>query len=239
MTSYGQFCPMAKATELIGEKWTLLILRELFLGTKRFNEFQRALSRMSPTLIAKRLKLLEKHGIIIRKKISGQKSYEYLLTVAGQELSPMIEILAIWGMRWVTDQLSEDELDINFLMMELQRKLVTNHIPGRKAIICLIFDNQIKHKSWWLIIDNDQVDLCTTDPGKDVDLYITSSVRTIVEVWRGDLSLRAAIKKKSITLIGMKHLIRSMPDWFGISPFKDVKPGDPKLKHQAITDVNL
>ena len=239
MTGYGQFCPMAKATELIGEKWTLLILRELFLGTKRFNEFQRALSRMSPTLIAKRLKHLEKHGIIIRKKISGQKSYEYLLTIAGQELSPMIEILAVWGMRWVTNELSEDELDINFLMMDLQRKLVIDHIPGHKAIICLMFDDQIKHKSWWFIIDNDLVDLCTSDPGQDVDLYISSSVRTIVEVWRGDLSIHAAINKKSIKLTGIKHLIRTMPDWFGINPYKDIRPGNPTLMYQTqLSDNN-
>ena len=107
MKGYGQFCPMAKATELIGEKWTLLVLRELLLGTTRFNDFQRARSRMSPTLLAKRLRHLEESGVIIRKKLSGQKGYEYRLTAAGKELSPLLEVLAIWGMRWLVDNRDE------------------------------------------------------------------------------------------------------------------------------------
>ena len=75
MKGYGQFCPVAKATELVGEKWTLLVLRELLLGTTRFNDFHRAMSRISPTLLAKRLRQLETSGIIIRKKISGRKGH--------------------------------------------------------------------------------------------------------------------------------------------------------------------
>ena len=94
MSGYGQFCPVAKATEVIGEKWTVLVLRELLLGTTRFNDFQRAISRMSPTLLAKRLRHLEECGIVIRKKLSGQKGYEYRLTAAGKELGPLIEVLA-------------------------------------------------------------------------------------------------------------------------------------------------
>ncbi len=133
MKGYGQFCPMAKATELIGEKWTLLVLRELLLGTTRFNDFQRAMSRMSPTLLVKRLRHLEECGIIIRKKLSGQKGYEYRLTAAGRELSPLIEVLAVWGMRWARSQLTDDELDVEFLMRELQRRLQTEHLPDGKG----------------------------------------------------------------------------------------------------------
>ena len=99
MAGYGQFCPVAKATEVIGEMWTMLVLRELLLGTTRFNDFQRAMSRMSPTLLTRRLRHLEERGIIVRKKRSGQKGYEYRLTVAGKELAPLIEVLAVWGMR--------------------------------------------------------------------------------------------------------------------------------------------
>jgi len=138
MKGYGQFCPVAKATELIGEKWTLLILRELLLGTTRFNDFQRAMSRMSPTLLAKRLRSLEDSGIIIRKKLSGQKGHEYRLTAAGKELSPLVEILAVWGMRWARGQLTDDELDVEFLMREVQRRLQTEHLPDGETVICLI-----------------------------------------------------------------------------------------------------
>ena len=233
MTGYGQFCPVAKATEIIGEKWTLLVLRELLLGTTRFNDFQRALSRMSPTLLAKRLRCLEECGIIIRKKLSGQRGYEYRLTAAGRELGPLIEVLAVWGMRWARSQLTDDELDVEFLMRELQRRLQTEYLPDGVTVICLMFDELTKHRTWWLLVDGEVVDLCTDDPGKDVDLYISSSVRTIVEVWEGDVEIRTALRNGSVKTNGSRHLIRTMPDWFGVCLYKEVHPGDPKLMRQA------
>ena len=233
MTGYGQFCPVAKATEIIGEKWTLLILRELLLGTTRFSDFQRGLSRMSPTLLAKRLRQLEECGIIIRKKLSGQRGYEYRLTSAGKELSPLIEVLAVWGMRWARGQLTDDELDVEFLMRELQRRLQTDHLPDGQTVISLNFDELTKHKTWWLLVDGDVVDLCTEDSGKDVDLYINASVRTIVEVWEGDLDIRAALRKGAIKAHGSRHLILTMPNWFGVCLYKEVGRGDPELKHKA------
>jgi DNA-binding HxlR family transcriptional regulator len=233
MAGYGQFCPMAKATELIGEKWTLLVLRELMLGTTRFNDFQRALARMSPTLLAKRLRHLEKYGIIIRRKLSGQNTYEYRLTTAGKELGPLIEILAVWGMRWARDQLSDDELDVEFLMQDLRRQLQTKHLPDGETVICLIFDELTKHKTWWLLVDGDVVDLCTKDPGKDVDLYINSTVRTIVGVWEGDLDIRASLRNGVIKAHGSRHLIRTIPDWFGVCLYKEIQRGDPELKREV------
>jgi len=233
MAGYGQFCPMAKATEIIGEKWTLLVLRELLLGTTRFNDFQRALSHMSPTLLTKRLRYLEERGIIIRKKLSSQRGYEYRLTSAGKELSPLLEVLAVWGMRWARGQLTDDELDVEFLMREQQRRLQTDYLPDGETVICLSFNELTKHKTWWVIVNGDVVDLCTEDPGKDVDLYITSSVRMIVEMWEGDLDIRKALRDRSIKVHGSRHLIRTMPDWFGVSMYKEVRRGDPKLMKQA------
>ncbi len=233
MKGYGQFCPVAKATELIGEKWTLLILRELLLGTTRFNDFQRAMSRMSPTLLAKRLRQLEQSGIVIRKKLSGRTGYEYRLTAAGRELGPLLEVLAVWGMRWARSQLTDDELDVEFLMRELQRRLQIDHLPDGETVICLIFDELTEHKTWWLLAGGDVVDLCTEDPGRDVDLYINSSVRTMVEVWEGDLDLRMALRNGSIKAHGSRHLIRTMPDWLGICLYKDVQRGDPALMRQV------
>jgi DNA-binding HxlR family transcriptional regulator len=233
MKGYGQFCPVAKVTELIGEKWTLLILRELLLGTTRFNDFQRAMSRMSPTLLAKRLRHLEECGIIIRKKLSGQKGYEYRLTAAGKELGPLIEVVAVWGMRWARGQLTNDELDVEFLMQELQRRLQTEHLPDGETVICLIFNELTKHKTWWLLVDGDVVDLCTEDPGKDVDLYINSSVRAMIEVWEGDVDMRTALRNGSVKAHGSRHLIRTMPEWFGVCLYKDVQRGDPQLMRQA------
>ena len=233
MAGYGQFCPVAKATEIVGEKWTLLVLRELLLGTTRFSDFQRAMSRMSPTLLAKRLRHLEEVGILIRKKLSGQRGHEYRLTAAGKELAPLVEILAVWGMRWARSQLTDDELDVEFLMRELQRQLRTEHLPDGETVICLKFDELTKHRTWWLLVDGDVVDLCTEDPGKDVDLYINSSVRTVVEVWEGDLEMRTALRSGSIKAHGPRHLVRTLPEWFGVCLYKDVRRGDPILMQKT------
>ena len=233
MAGYGQFCPVAKATEIVGEKWTLLILRELLLGTTRFNDFQRAMSRMSPTLLAKRLRYLEQVGIVIRKKISGQRGHEYRLTVAGKELAPLVEVLAVWGMRWARSQLTDDELDVEFLMRDLQRQLRTEHLPDGETILCLTFDELTNFKTWWLVVEGDVVDLCTEDPGKDVDLYINSSVRTVVEVWEGDVDVRTALRSGLIKAHGTQHLERTMPEWFGVCLYKDVHRGDPELMQRA------
>ena len=233
MTGYGQFCPVAKATEVIGEKWTLLVLRELFLGTTRFNDFQRSLSRMSPTLLAKRLRRLEECGIVIRKKLSGRRGFEYRLTAAGRELSPLMEVLAVWGMRWTRGQLTDDELDVEFLMRDLQRRLQTEYLPDGQTVICFMFGELTKYETWWLLVDGDVVDLCTEDPGKEVDLYINASVRTIVEVWEGDLDMRAALREERIKAHGSRHLIKTMPDWFGICLYEDIQRGDPELMRQV------
>jgi DNA-binding HxlR family transcriptional regulator len=226
MADYGQFCPVAKATEVVGEKWTMLIIRELMLGTCRFNDFQRALSRISPTLLTKRLKHLEARGIIIKKKISGQKGYEYRLTAAGKELSPLVETLAIWGMRWARGQMSDDELDVEFLMWDLQRRLQTEHLPAGETVICFTFDELEQFKTWWIVVYDTKVDLCTEDPGKEVDLYINSTVRTLVEVWEGDVDLKAALASKGITTHGLRTLEKTMGDWLGLCLYKDVRPAE-------------
>src|SRR5210317_2042479 len=152
MADYGQFCPVAKASELLGERWTLLILRELSLGSNRFSQFQRALSRISPTLLTRRLAQLEQAGIVIKKPQQGRRGFTYQLTPAGKELSPLIEQLAVWGMRWARGQLSNEELDVEFLMWDIQRRLQLDALPGGETVICFIFNELEKFKSWWLVI---------------------------------------------------------------------------------------
>ena len=224
MSGYGQFCPVAKATEIVGEKWTLLILRELMLGSTRFNSFQRAMSRISPTLLSKRLKALEDRGLIVRKRAPGQKSHEYHLTACGRELQPIIEHLAIWGMRWARGQMSDSELDVEFLMWDLQRRLQTRHLPNGETVLCFIFDELEQFKTWWMVICDGDVDLCTENPGKDVDLYINTPVRTLVEVWNGDLEIKKALREKYIRTHGNTRLARSMPNWLGICLYADTRP---------------
>jgi DNA-binding HxlR family transcriptional regulator len=224
MTSYGQFCPVSKATEIVGDKWTMLILRELLLGTSRFNEFQRSMSRISPTILNKRLKSLEDTGVIIKKKLSGMKGHEYRLTTMGKELEPVVDQLAIRGMRWARGQMSDDELDVELLMWDIRRRIDCESLPGGETVISFHFKGLEQYGTWWLVCDGADIDLCTENPGKDVDLYVASDVRTMIEVWEGDRSLSSAIKDETITSVGSPHLIRSMQSWFTLCSYKDVRP---------------
>ncbi len=233
---YGQFCPVAKATELLGERWMLLILRELFLGSHRYSELQRGLSRISPSLLARRLKQLEQAGIIVRKQQAGRKGHDYFLTPAGKELGPLIEQLAVWGMRWARGQLADEELDVEFLMWDIQRRLQLDRLADGDTIICFIFDDLERYKSWWLVVRDGKVDLCTENPGLDVDLYISSSLRVLVEVWEGDVPIKTAIRDKLLRLQGNQKLARSMPQWLGINLYADVRPGDASLTRVAADD---
>lgn len=224
MTSYGQFCPVAKATEIIGDKWTMLLLRELLLGTCRFSDFQRSMSRISPTVLNKRLRMLEDKGVIIKKPVSGRRGSEYRLTPAGRELEPMIDNMAVWGMRWARGQMTDDELDVELLMWDIQRRIDTKGLPDGETVLCFTFNDLDKYKTWWLVIDGDDVDLCTEDTGKDVNLYVTSTTRTMIEIWEGDTDLRAALRDDRVIMMGARHLTRSMNDWFGFSAYAHVRP---------------
>lgn len=226
MPEYGQFCPVAKASDIIGERWTVLILRELLLGTTRYNDFQRALSRISPTLLSKRLKMLEEKGLIVRKRPPGAKNYEYHLTACGRELEPMIEHLAVWGMRWARGQMTDVELDVEFLMWDLQRRLQTERLPEGETVICFEFDELERFKRWWLVACQDQVDLCSENPGKEVDLYINSTVRDLALVWRGDVPMVEALRNQSIRTHGNVHLARTIRDWLGICLYAEVAAAD-------------
>ena len=233
MTDYGQFCPVAKASELLGERWVLLILRELLLGTHRYSDFQRALSRISPSMLTKRLKQLEHAGIIIRKAQSGRKNYDYYLTPPGKELASIIEHLATWGMRWARGQLNQDELDVEFLMWDIQRRLQTDMLPDGETILCFIFDDLNRFKNWWLVVRNGEVDLCTENPGKDVDLYVSTSLINLVQIWKGDIDIKSALRKKVLKTHGNTRLGRTLPDWLGICLYADIPPGDSALKKVA------
>jgi len=228
MPEYGQFCPVAKAGDIIGERWTVLILREMLLGTTRYNDFQRALSRISPTLLSKRLKMLEEKGIIVRKRPPGARSHEYHLTACGRELEPLIEQFAVWGMRWARGQMTDSELDVEFLMWDLQRRLQTDQLPGGETVLCFVFDEQERFKTWWLVACQDGVDLCSENPGKEVDLYINTTVRDLAGIWRGDVPLATALRQKVIRTHGNVGLARSIQNWLGICLYADIEPASPQ-----------
>ncbi|NIB44702.1 transcriptional regulator [Pseudomaricurvus alkylphenolicus] len=221
---YGQFCPIAKAMEILGEKWTLLIVRELIMGGSRFNEMQRGLSQISPTLLTKRLHALEQQGLVIKRKIHGMRGYEYFPTDACRELMPVIEQIGHWGMRWARDEMSGSDFDLELLMLYLQRSIDCDKLPGNETVIRFNFSDVEDYQTWWLVVTDDKVDVCVHDPGKEVDVYFNVGLQTMCELWMGDISYKRAIADGRLELVGPAGLTRNVSHWLSPSIFAGIAP---------------
>lgn len=218
--SYGQFCPIAMAAEIFCSRWTALVLRELLCGSTRFNDLRRGVPRMSPTLLSKRLKELEEAGVIAARATGQAGVVDYKLTKAGEDLRGVIMSLGVWGQRWVESSLSLKNLDPSLLMWDMRRNLAPTSLPGRRCTLEFVYPElSAGRKLWWLVIDDGEVDLCSVDPGYDVDLYVRSSLRSMTAVWMGHSTLKAEIEAGNIELTGDKAIARSMHGWLGLSPF--------------------
>lgn len=223
---YGQFCPVAKATEIIGEKWTILIIRELLMGGTRFNEFQRGLSLISPTILTKRLNSLAEHGLVLKKKIPGQQGYEYFPTESCKQLLPVVRALGDWGLRWARDHMLDTDYDVELLMLYLQRSVQRDKLIGNETVIRFKFTDINEPSDWWLIATRQDVDICNKDPGREVDVYITSTVRTMAAVWMGELPYRKAVSQDLLKVVGPRALTRDIFSWINASIFADLPPAD-------------
>ena len=222
--SYGQFCPVAMAAEVICSRWTALIVREMLCGSTRFNDLRRGVPLMSPTLLSKRLKELELAGVIKTVPTGQPGVSEYRLTEAGEDLRTVVMSLGIWGQRWVDSNLTLKNLDPSLLMWDMRRSLDPKPLPSRRVAINFIFPEVPPAKrSWWLVVDAGKVDLCSTDPGFEIDLYVRSSLRSMTSVWMGLCGVQEEITNGQIELIGDKNLAHSMQQWLGLSPFAKEK----------------
>lgn len=223
--SYKQFCPVAMAAEVLCSRWTLVLLRELVAGSTRFNDLRRGVPRMSPALLSKRLKDLEAANVIQRTAVRGDPEvFEYRLTASGRDLRAVIEAVGIWGQRWVSSDLSLDNLDVGLLMWDMRRNLNTDPMPRKKSTVQLTFsDVEPARRKWWLVIEPDQeVDLCSVDPGYDVDLFVSVDLRTMTEIWMGYSSVKSMVAENRINLVGNRELEDKMQQWLGLSPFAPV-----------------
>lgn len=219
---YGQFCPIAKATEILGEKWTLLIVRELLMGSHRFSQLQRGLGQISPTILTKRLETLDRFGLVYRRRIEGQRGYEYLPTEPCRQLLPILLALGRWGTEWTRENLEDNDYDVELLMLYLERSIRPDKLPGSKAVIRFQFTDAKGLANWWIVVDGDAVDLCTSDPGKNVDIYINTSIRTMTEAWMGRLSYRQARAAGSFEAHGPSALTRNISTWLSDCVFADL-----------------
>jgi len=220
--SYKQFCPVAMAAEILCTRWTVVLIRELVAGSTRFNDLRRGLPRMSPALLSQRLKELETAGIIRRDPSSTDPGvFEYHLTAAGRELEPLVEAFGIWGQRWVDAELSLQHLDVSLLMWDMRRNFNPTPMPRRRCVIQFQYPElPPAQRSWWLLIaPNVEVDLCSIDPGFDVDLYVSTDLRTMTAIWMGLDTVRKAQSTQRMMLTGDRRLAADMHAWLGLSPF--------------------
>ncbi|MGE0210565.1 MAG: winged helix-turn-helix transcriptional regulator [Parvibaculaceae bacterium] len=221
--SYGQFCPVSMAAEVFCTRWTALVVRELLCGSTRFNDLRRGVPRMSPTLLSKRLKELERAGVVAMVPGASGVS-EYRLTAAGEDLRKVVMAMGFWGQRWVESKLSLKNLDPSLLMWDMRRWLDPKPLPSRRCTIKFEYpDLDPARRNWWLVVDGD-VDLCLQDPGHELDLLVRGSLRSMTAVWMGLTTTKKEIEAGELELLGDPSIAHSMQQWLGLSPFAREKP---------------
>ena len=218
--SYGQFCPVAMASEIICTRWTTLILREMLCGTTRFNDLRRGVPRMSPALLSKRLKELEKAGVITAAPEAPGRPAEYRLTPAGEDLRGVVMSIGNWGQRWVETQVSLRNLDPSLLMWDMRRWLRPEPLPERRCTIQFQYpDLPETRRNWWLLIDQGKVDLCAFNPGYDIDLLISGPLRSMTSIWMGLTTVAQELGTGQLHIDGDPGMAKTMQQWLGLSPF--------------------
>lgn len=234
MKPYGQFCPLVQATQLLCERWTLIVVRELIAGSTRFNQLKRGVPLMSPTLLSLRLRQLAEAGVI---DISGSKGdYSYTLTPAGVELRPVIELLGAWGHRWARSNLNKGDLDAGLLMWDMRRTVDPSVFPVRRIVVQFEYPDAIKgERDWWLVSQNSEIDLCLNNPGYEIDIVIKCSLKTMTEIWVCQKTFSDAVKNGEIKVLGNLALTNKLQAWLRSSPLAKLGSADklPELKWEV------
>jgi DNA-binding HxlR family transcriptional regulator len=222
MAAYGQFCPVAKAMELLDERWTLLVVRELLLGSTRFNELRRGVPRMSPALLSKRLRELERAGLVTR-----DEQARYLPTESARELWPVVELLGLWGLKWIGD-LGDDDLDPHLLLWDMRRTIPVAVWPRSRTVLALDFpDVEPRQRHWWLVVAGDDVDVCDADPGYEVTATVRTELRTLTRLWRGEGDWPEALRARTVDVQGPAAVRRALPEWLGMSGLAQLAAASP------------
>ncbi|EON22267.1 helix-turn-helix, HxlR type [Nocardioides sp. CF8] len=217
MPTYGQFCPVAKTSELLCERWMPLVLRELMCGSARFGEIQRGVPLISPGLLTKRLRQLVLAGVA--ERTATGRDITYTLTPAGWELYPIIEAMGVWGQRWARSRYGVDELDPSLLMWDMRRMLVPAGLAERPTVVEFRIRGGPPRKTrYWLVVEKTAIDLCLVDPQRDVDLCVEAELRALTEVWMGDRTMAEAVADGTISLLGPPELASRFPVWLGCHP---------------------
>jgi DNA-binding HxlR family transcriptional regulator len=228
-SGFGQFCPVAVACEVFAERWTPMILRELFAGSDHFNQIHRGVPLMSRALLARRLRGLEDAGVIAKQRTPGKRGHRYTLTPAGQEFRPVIEALGRWGQRW-TVRVQRCNLDAGFLMWNVRRRIDRDRLPEHRIVVCFRFSGIPRAsrgaRVFWLMLERTKVELCIEDPGVEIDVMVDADLAAMTLIWLGDLSFEEAVRSKGVRVTGPRRLASAFPAWLMLSGYADVpRPG--------------
>jgi DNA-binding HxlR family transcriptional regulator len=226
MKGYGQFCPVAVAAEIFAERWTPLILRELFCGATRFNEIRGGIPLISRSLLMMRLHQLEDAGVVASQPLAGGRGRAYRLTPAGHEFREVVDGLGVWGQRWASGQFNLENLDVGVLMWDMRRRIDRTRLPDRRVVVRFEFRGVPPRcraiSTSWLILEKPEVDVCIKDPGFDVDLVVTADIATMARVWMGAADFQHAVRSGGVRLDGPRALVQAFPRWLLLSQFADV-----------------
>lgn len=213
-SGYGQYCPISRALDVLGERWTLMIVRDMLVGATRFNDLARGLPGLSRSLLTKRLRQLEAAGLV--ERLDG----EYLLTDAGRELEPIVFGIGAWGAKWTFGDPRPDELDAELLVWWMHTRLDTSELPDRRVVFRFEFSDD--PRPFWIVIESNGPSVCLSDPGYDVDVTIASDLDTMHRVWLGRMPLQQAVRAGTVTFTGPPALTRRMPSVLRVSPIAPV-----------------
>ena len=218
-------CPVAVASEVFAQRWTPLIIRELCSGRSHFNEIHRGIPLISRSLLAERLRWLERAGVISNAAAVRGRIREYRLTEAGTEFRAVIDALGAWGQRWSV-RVDPHNLDADFLMWQLHHRLAHDRLPAERVVVHFSFQGRSRKRrgphQYWLMLERPQVELCLTDPGHEVDLYVEAELRAFAQVWLGDAPLASAIRDRTVKLVGARSLVKAFPTWLLLSRFAQI-----------------
>ena len=218
MSGYGQFCSMARAHEALGGRWTLLIVREILCGSRRFNDIRRGIPRVSRTVLSERLQALVLIGAITR--IDGPHGPEYALTEAGQELAALVSALGTWGQRWLARKPANEDLDLEPVLVDMQRRVRFAALPKEPFVVRFEIRG-FRHR--FMLLRKTEASLCHQNPGFPEPVCVRGPLAALVAWWRGDTSFVAA-QRLGLALDGAKTATRAFPTWFALYPFAHVEP---------------
>jgi DNA-binding HxlR family transcriptional regulator len=217
MRNYAQYCPVARATEILGDRWTLLIVREMLGGVSGFNELQRGLPGISRSVLTDRMRGLERARVIQRRTGPKGRTLEYRLTPAGLDLQPVVQALGEWGATWSVTEPRHEELDPYLLTVWMARHVDRQRVPPRRVVVQ--FDFREPEQRYWMVLEPSEVSVCLQYPGFDVDLEVTVDTGTLYRIYLGRTELGGAIRAGQLKMHGPRELQRGFGQWFTWSAF--------------------